>query len=153
VNDALVHLKDKKTYVQLSDDEAAAAAINTESLIRNWCRKHVTCGVTKNDVLYIKKSLNENEDPFGYFYLMYKIHKPGRTTRPVCSDCSSLLHALGKWITTMLNPIAQHQQSYFENSFALKKFWTAWRFRLTPRSSAVTPNPCTQTSRQLQHWR
>lgn len=121
VNDALVHLKDEKTYVQLSDDEAAAAAINTESLIRNWCSKHVTRGVTKNDVLYIKKSLNENEDPFGYFYLMYKIHKPGRTTRPVCSDCSSLLHTLGKWITTMLNPIAQRQQSYFENSFALKE--------------------------------
>jgi hypothetical protein len=53
---------------------------------------------------------------------MYKIHKPGRKTRrPVCSDCSSMLHALGKWITTELNPIAQRQQSYFQNSFALKE--------------------------------
>jgi hypothetical protein len=33
VNDALIRLKDEKTYVQLSNDEAAAAAINTESLI------------------------------------------------------------------------------------------------------------------------
>jgi hypothetical protein len=78
VNDALVHLKDEKTYVQLPNDEAAAAAINTESLIRNWCRKHVTRGLTKNDVLYIKQSLNENEDPF--WILLPDVQNP--QTRP-----------------------------------------------------------------------
>ena len=67
------------------------------------------------------KAMSENKDPFGLFYLMYKIHKPGRTTRPVCSDCASLLHALGKWITSELLPIVQRQQSYFENSFKLKE--------------------------------
>jgi hypothetical protein len=59
VNDALAHLKDEKTYVQLSNDKAAAAAINTESLITSWCRKHVARGVNKNDMKYIRKLLDE----------------------------------------------------------------------------------------------
>ena len=90
-------------------------------MILDWCSRHRLKSVTNNDVKYIKKSLSENTDPFGYFYLTYKIHKPGRKTRPVCSDCSSIIHALGQWITTELLPIAQRQQSYFENSFAMKE--------------------------------
>ena len=120
VNDALVHLRDPNTYQQLTEAEAITATSATCSMILDWCRKHRNKGVTINDVKYIRKSLRENRDPFGYFYTMYKIHKPGRKTRPVCSDCSSVIHALGKWITTELNPIAQRQQSYFQNSFALK---------------------------------
>ena len=41
-------------------------------------------------------------------------------TRPVCSDVSSLPHALGKWINQMLKPVAQKQPSYFKDSFTLK---------------------------------
>jgi hypothetical protein len=121
VQDALVHLSDERTYVQLSADEARVAAFDTKELIRNFCRKHIGKGLSHNDATYIRVGLTENSDPFVFFYLMYKIHKPGRKTRPVCSDCSSMLHALGKWITTELNPIAQRQQSYFQNSFALKE--------------------------------
>ena len=120
VKDALVHLRDPNTYQQLTEAEANTATSATCTMILDWCRKHRNKGVTINDVKYIRKSLRENDDPFGYFYTMYKIHKPGRKTRPVCSDCSSVIHALGKWITTELNPIAQRQQSYFQNSFALK---------------------------------
>eukprot|EP00956_Cyclotella_meneghiniana_P013822 scaffold20268_cov64-Cyclotella_meneghiniana.AAC.3 len=52
--------------------------------------------------------------PFGQFYIMYKIHngigKNGRwPTRPVCSDVISIPHALGKWVTEMLLPIAKIQ--------------------------------------------
>ena len=121
VNDALVHLTNEKTYVQLSIEDALVAAFKTKQLIHDFCNTHLNKGLNHNDATYIRKSLAENTDPFGFFYLMYKIHKPGRTTRPVCSDCSSLLHGLGKWITTELNPIAQRQQSYFQNSFALKE--------------------------------
>jgi hypothetical protein len=72
-------------------------------------------------VSYILEKLSGVEEPFGYFYVMYKIHKPGRTTRPVCSDCASQINALGQWITSVLNPIAQSQPSYFKDSFALKE--------------------------------
>ena len=56
---------------------------------------------------------------------MYKIHKGigknGRwPTRPVCSDVTSIPHALGKWVTEMLMPIAKAQPSYFKDSFVLK---------------------------------
>jgi len=67
---------------------------------------------------------NNSEHPFGQFYIMYKIHKGQKNnrwpTRPVCSDVSSLQHGLGKYITEMLMPIAQHQKSYFRNTYALK---------------------------------
>ena len=61
------------------------------------------------------------EDPFGYFYLLYKLHKTPIKTRPVCSDCSSTCHALGQWVNEMLQPIAQSQAAYFKDTFALKK--------------------------------
>ena len=62
--------------------------------------------------------------PFGQLYILYKIHKGmsnGRwPTRPVCLDVSGLNHGLVKWITKMLQPIAQGQQSYLKDSFSLK---------------------------------
>eukprot|EP00804_Cyclotella_cryptica_P011959 CCRYP_004435-RA/>CCRYP_004435-RA protein AED:0.36 eAED:0.36 QI:0/-1/0/1/-1/1/1/0/252 len=74
---------------------------------------------------YIRHHMaNNSEHPFGQFYIMYKIHKGKKNnrwpSRPVCSDVSSLQHGLGKYITEMLLPIAQHQQSYFCDSYALK---------------------------------
>jgi len=44
-------------------------------------------------------------DPFGYFYLTIEIHKTPVSTRPVCSDCASLVHPLGKWLNYALQPI------------------------------------------------
>ena len=126
VEDGLIHLQDEKVYEQLSREEADAAAIHTRSLIDDWCREFRKNGVTRNDMTWIRHHVTKNMEPFGFFYLMYKIHKAknkdGRwPTCPVCSDCGSLLHSLGKWITTMLLPIAQEQDSYFENSLALKE--------------------------------
>lgn len=74
---------------------------------------------------YIKKHMSKaGPAPFGQFYVFYKIHKPMKdnrwTTRPVCSDVSSLPHALGKWIAEEMIPVQQRQDSYFQDSFALK---------------------------------
>ena len=70
---------------------------------------------------YFIHEMNSNEDPFGYFYLLYKIHKLESTdnttkipTRPVCSSCGSLDHE-------KLQPVAQAQPSYFKNSFECLK--------------------------------
>ncbi|KAL7549859.1 hypothetical protein ACHAWF_013119 [Thalassiosira exigua] len=60
-------------------------------------------------------------DPFGYFYLLYKLHKQPVSTRLVCSDCGSLPHALGQWVDKQLQPIAKAQATYFKKSFDLKK--------------------------------
>ena len=70
---------------------------------------------------YIRNKMNDNNDPFGFFYLLYKLHKSPISTRPVCSDCGSLLHSLGKWVMLKLQPIAKKQKSYFQDTFALLK--------------------------------
>ena len=72
--------------------------------------------------VYLGKKLQESKgDPFGYFYLLYKLHKTPVKTRPVFSDCFFVPHALGQWVDEMLQPIVQAQGAYFKDSFALKK--------------------------------
>ncbi|KAL7524310.1 hypothetical protein ACHAXR_000518, partial [Thalassiosira sp. AJA248-18] len=71
---------------------------------------------------YIRKKLDETiDDPFGYFYLLIKLHKSPISTRPVCSDCASLPHALGQWVDEQLQPIVKAQPTYFKNSYELKQ--------------------------------
>ena len=70
---------------------------------------------------FIHRKLSETiNDPFGYFYLSIKLHKTPISTRPVCSDCASLPHALGQWVDEQLQPIVKGQSTYFKNSFDLK---------------------------------
>ena len=72
-------------------------------------------------VKYIRKKLDEMvEDPFGYFYLLYKLHKTPVTTRPVCSDCASLPHALGQWVDEILQPIVKGQGTYIQDFLSFK---------------------------------
>jgi hypothetical protein len=59
-------------------------------------------------------------DPLGYFYLLIKLHKLPISGRPVCSDCGSLPHALGRYVDEMLQPIVKDQALYFKNSVELK---------------------------------
>jgi hypothetical protein len=59
-------------------------------------------------------------DPLGYFYLLIKLHKLPIAGRPVCLDCSSLPHALGRYVDATLQPIVQDQALYFKNSAELK---------------------------------
>ncbi|KAL7516908.1 hypothetical protein ACHAWF_000090, partial [Thalassiosira exigua] len=71
---------------------------------------------------YLRKHLELTKDePFGYFYLLYKLHKTPLKTRPVCSDCASLPHALGQWVDEQLQPVVQQQHTYFRDTFDLKK--------------------------------
>ena len=51
----------------------------------------------------IRASMDKTtKDPFAYFYVIPKIHKPGlmgSKTRGVSSDCGSLSHTLGEWVS------------------------------------------------------
>jgi hypothetical protein len=53
--------------------------------------------------------------------LTVKIHKSPVSTCPVCSDCASLVHPLGKWLDYALQPIVASQPFYFKDSFSLKQ--------------------------------
>lgn len=114
------HLLDATTYQQLSPAEADAAHRELRSKVRVWFDKYPR-SIGDDALKYIRLQWNNNKEPFGYFYQMYKIHKNPISTRPVCSDCTSLLHPVGQWITTKLQPIAQKMPSYFKNSVALKE--------------------------------
>jgi hypothetical protein len=92
--------------------------------ISKWLKTNQT-HINKMDSKYIRlHMLNNQQNPYGQFYITYKIHKGMKNnnwpTRPICSDVSSLQHGLGKWVDTMLQPIAAAQISYFKDSFTLK---------------------------------
>jgi hypothetical protein len=98
-----------------------------------WTWGHQMCiNLTKDATAYIRYWIQKNHfDPFGYFYLTVKIHKGPLSTHPVCSDCASLVHPLGKWLDYMLQPIIACQPFYFKKSFLLKQV-------LPPNASIIT---------------
>ena len=78
--------------------------------------------LTKDATAYICHwTLKNQNDPFGYFFLMIYIHKAKGGTHPICSDCASLVHPLGKWLDYTLQPAVTKQPSYFKDSFTLKQ--------------------------------
>jgi hypothetical protein len=114
------HLADTSTYEIISENTALADATSLRKEIFQWTRDYRE-NLTDEIVHYIRHHLDTTiKDPFGYFYLLIKLHKTPISTRPVCSDCASLPHALGKWVDTQLQPIVQRQKTYFKNSQALK---------------------------------
>jgi hypothetical protein len=125
VQDCLVHLTDTTTFTRLTPTDAHSAATNLEDTILRWVDKHKR-KLTPMDRKYILQHVSDNKpSPFGQFYVTYKIHKPmvnGRyTTRPVCSDVTSLPHGLGKWVDQQLQPIARAQPSFFQDSYSLRQ--------------------------------
>ena len=76
---------------------------------------------SKDDAAYLRHhTANNARDPHEYFYLLYKVHKKAKATRPVCSDCGSLTYPLSKWVDLMLQPVAQLMPSYIKDLFSFK---------------------------------
>ena len=121
--DALTHLNNNSVYEYLTEAEAQAEAKRLYYEIHSWtviARKKKA--LDDNEVKYIRKHTSQNaKDPFGYFYLLYKVHKKTLSTRPVCSDCASITNPIGKWVDTMLQPIAKTMPTYLKDSFAFKE--------------------------------
>ena len=115
------HLSDATTYVQVSEADARKASNDLFTEIYKWTRNAGLC-LSQDARSYIRYWIQKNRfDPFGYFYLTIKIHKTPVSTRPVCSDCASLVHPLGKWLDYALQPVVADQPFYFKDSFSLKQ--------------------------------
>ena len=115
------HLLDTSTYTLLSEEQALEESKQLRDDIFEWTVefRHV---LSDNTVRYLRKKLKDtSDDPFGYFYLLYKLHKQPISTRPVCSDCGSLPHTLGQYVNEELQPIVKAQHTYFKDSFTLKQ--------------------------------
>jgi hypothetical protein len=67
---------------------------------------------------------------------MVKIHKSPVSTHPVCSNCASLVHPLGKWLDYALQPIVASQHFYFTNSFSMMQELD--KILLPPNASIIT---------------
>ena len=134
IEDGLIHLKNEKTYLILSEAQALAEDCTLREEIRAWICKYARA--LPNSVrAYLRSKLKETkDDPFGYFYLLYKLHKNPVSTRPVCSDCAATPHALGQWVDEMLQPIVKAQDAYFKDTFELKgeldKRGVGWMYSL-----------------------
>ena len=70
---------------------------------------------------FIRKNTKECSDPFCKLYLLMKVHKQPLKTRPVVSCSGSLLHPLGVWLDTALQPIVNSLPSFIASSYDLKE--------------------------------
>ena len=80
IHDSLHHLKDSSTYTILSKTQALQEDSELQELILQWCANNYKV-VPRSIRQYIIKHLEQTkDDPFGYFYLLDKIHKPTLST-------------------------------------------------------------------------
>ncbi len=116
----LDHLLDTSTYELLTESQANQDIEDLWKEIHDWTVRH--CSSLPDDTVnFIRDHMNKAmKDPFGYFYLLIKLHKLPITGLPVCSDCGSLPHALGRYVDATPQPIVQDQALYFKNSAKLK---------------------------------
>ena len=140
VEDCLLHLNNKDCYQRLSEAEALDRIKVLDKALDDWLDKYEKAIGEMAYKFISKHNSKVSENPFGQFYILYKIHKPmkdGRwSTRPVCSDVSSLPHGIGKWVNEQLTPVQKNQPSYFKDSFALKELLNP--LRLPPNARLFT---------------
>jgi hypothetical protein len=116
----LDHLLDPATYELLTKSQAEQDVDELRKKIHAWTVRHRS-SLPDDTVNFIREHMDKwMADPLGYFYLTIKLHKLPIAGRPVCSDCGSLPHALGRYVDAALQPIVQDQALYFKNSAALK---------------------------------
>ncbi len=65
-------------------------------------------------------SQEEVVDPYPHFDMTFKIHKTPLKTRPIVSVSGSLLHALGRWLDSQLQPLVRTLPSFVASSWELK---------------------------------
>ena len=121
-NDILSHLTNQIVYQLLAEEEAYGLIDEVVTSINKWLFKYGKV-VDSDSKHYIRHHtrLNRKKNPFGAFYLMYKVHKDPIKTRPVVSDCASITNPLAKWVCMMLKPFANSLSTNFKDSFELKK--------------------------------
>ena len=114
------HLGDKRTYQRLSPAAASYRATLVRKLLEKWTRTNLDV-FSKEEREFLRTHLRQNKEPWGFLYLLFKVHKNPLKTRPVVSYCGNLLHPSGHLITEWLQSLAKMHKSYFQDSFMLKK--------------------------------
>ena len=114
------HLRCRQTYQKLSYDDAVKHMTTVRKKISSFLYRHRKT-LSSKERKYIRKKTAEVIDPFPVLYLLMKIHKHPLKTRPVVSCSGSLLHPIGVWLDTALQPIATSLPSFIGSSYDLKE--------------------------------
>ena len=114
------HLNCQDTYKKLSTISAKKYMETVDKKIRFFLYKHRKI-LSTTETKYLRKKTKECTDPFPKLYLLMKVHKTPLKTRPVVSCSGGLLHPLGVWLNTALQPIATKLTSFIASSYNLKE--------------------------------
>ena len=126
IADANVHLNNTEVYEMLDESTAKCEVRRLEFDIQEWISKAKNNHILDDHTYhYLKTKTAQNaNDPWSYFYLLYKVHKGKKAgrypIRLVCSDVASITNPLGKWVDLMLQPMAKSMMAYFKDSFKFK---------------------------------
>ncbi len=114
------HLHCKNTYKKLSKSSASIHMDNVKKIVNKFLYQHRK-NLPKQSIRYIRVKTKECTNPFPQLYLLMKVHKKPLKTRPVVSCSGSLLHPMGVWLDTALQPIATSLPSFIASSYDLKE--------------------------------
>ena len=67
------HLGDKRTYQRLSPAAASYRATLVQKLLEKWIRTSLDV-ISKEERKFLRMHLRQNEEPWGFLYLLFKVH-------------------------------------------------------------------------------
>ena len=120
IQEAEVQLENREYYKPLG----APMVNTTQTKVELHRGKHI------DDLT--KKWLSQTSSPprIPVFYTLTKIHKPILVRRPIISGCDRPTEKIPSFVDTLLQPIAQKQQSYVKDTtdFNKTQFEQQWIF-------------------------
>jgi hypothetical protein len=113
------HLSDANTYQGLSHTEASDSIKELTELLTAFVDLNQD-KLGKSTCKFLTDSQEEVVNPYPHFYLTFKIHKTPLKTRPIVPVSGSLLHALGRWLDSQLQPLVRTLPLFIASLWELK---------------------------------
>ena len=104
------HLGDTWTYRHLTPATAAYCANSMGKLLKKCIKKYLDVMI-KEERKFLRTNLRSSEGPWGYLYILLKVHKVPLKTCPVVTYYGNPLHHLGQIIKEWLQPLDIMQKS------------------------------------------
>ena len=98
------HLRNAQTYQRLIPAAAAYCATSVQKLLEKWIKIYLDV-LNKEERKFLCTNLRSNKGPWGFLYLLCKVHNVPLKTHPVVSYCGKLLHPLVQLIKEWLQPL------------------------------------------------
>ena len=107
-------IDDSESYSTIRNDPTSSIETKLRNLLKEWKNKNF---ITENQY----KHLLILNGRLPSFFALPKIHKPQVPLRPIVSFCGSPLHALTKFLKTLLQPLVKDNYSV-KNSYEFSNF-------------------------------